>query len=63
MTALRKHGKDFAKIQKDVETRDYKEVIVACSSLRNKLKKNKKDEESSALLADLQKPLFKRWTD
>ena len=51
MTALRKHGRDFAKISKDVGSKDYGEVKAACLSLRKKLLRNKKDEESFAILA------------
>ena len=63
MTALQKHGKNYAKISEDVGSKDYKAILNACHLLKQKLSKTKNDEESSTILAELQKPLVKRWTE
>ena len=54
MTSVRKHGKDYSKISKDVGSKGYVAIADACKRLRYELSKNKEDEEDSTLLAELQ---------
>ena len=56
MTSLKKHGRNYARISKDVGTKNYKQISHACSNLRTKLLRSPQDEETSAFLDVLPPP-------